>query len=414
MSQKVYEVGDVSVKRLVLSSSKSVGAAVVPLDQMLSLDIWEDMTKPTMYATLTLLDTLGMLEKFPIIGEETVEIEFQTLGLATPAKYTFKCFEISNLQRLANGKGMTYTLRCVSEEHLRNTSAMVRESMTEIIGNMVPYILQKHLASSKPLIVDQTKGIQTIIFPRLSPLQAIDMLRLRAVSKNYLSSSYVFFENQAGFNFKTVEGLYKDGLTSIGSRVFNMNQNLMAEKNNLADSFRTLQSHQVIHRADSMRKLTQGAFRSITRVFDVSTKSFETLEYDIETAFSSFETTAKKTLSNTTEWLDEYSRGVRRQFFGIKDTSRPDLFITNAIGVRNSFVELLNDDVTRVLIHGDSGLKVGDVVRLNIPQVDGLTSRKAPDAIMSSNYLIIRLRHMISFNVKTKHEIVMDCVKMGT
>ena len=414
MSQKTYEVGDVNIKRLVITSSKSIGASMVPIDQMVSLDIWEDMTKPTMYATLTLLDTLGMLEKFPIIGEETVEIEIQTPGLSAPAKFTFKCFEITNLQRLPNGKGMSYTLRCVSEEHLRNSSTMVRESMTEIISNMVPHILRNHLETQKPMIVDPTKGIQTIVFPRLSPLQAIDMMRLRAVSKDYASSAYVFFENQAGFNFKTVEGLYKDGLASVGSRVFNMNQNAMADKNSLGDSFRTIQSHQVIHRADSMRKLTQGAFRSITRVFDISTKSYETIDYDIEAAFSSFENTAKKTLSNTTEWLDEYSKGVRKQFFGVKDTSRPDSFITNAIGVKASFVELLNDDITRVLIHGDTGLKVGDVITLNIPQVDGLSSRKKPDAFMSSNYLITRLRHMISFNVKTTHEIVMDCVKMGT
>lgn len=414
MSQKPYEVGDVEVKRLVITSSKSINASMVPIDQMVSLDIWEDMTKPTMYATLTLLDTLGMLEKFPIIGEETVEIEIQTPSLTTPAKFTFKCFEIANLQRLANGKGMSYTLRCVSEEHLRNSSMMVRESMTETTSNMVPYILQKHLQTKKPMIVDPTKGIQTIVFPRLSPLQAIDMLRLRSVSKDYTSSAYVFFENQAGFNFKTVEGLYKDGLTSIGSRVFNMNQNAMAEKKLLGDSFRTIQSHQVIHRSDTMRKLAQGAFRSVTRVFDVSTKTYDTINYNFEDVFSSFETAAKKTLSNTTEWLDEYSRGVPRQFFGVKDASRPDSFITNAIGIRNSFIELLNDDITRILIHGDTGLKAGDVIKLNIPQVDGLSSQKKPDAFMSSNYLVTRLRHMITFNLKTTHEIVLDCVKMGT
>jgi hypothetical protein len=414
MSQKSYEVGDVNVKRLVIYSSKSIGASIVPLDQMVSLDIWEDMSKPTMYATLTLLDTLGLIEKFPLIGEETVEIEIQTPGLAAPVKYTFKCFEISNLQRLANGKGMSYTLRCVSDEHLRNAGTMVRESMSNVISNMVPYILQKHIQTTKPIIADQTKGIQTIVFPRLAPLQAIDMLRLRAVSKDYTSSAYVFFENQSGFNFKTVEGLYKDGLASIGSRIFNMNQNALAEKQSLANSFRTIQSHQVIRKSDAMRKLAQGAFGSVTRVFDVNTKSFETINYDFDTAFSSFQTTAKKTLSNTTEWLNEYSKGVQRQFFGVKDTSRPDTFITDAIGIRNSFVELLNDDVTRILIHGDTGLKVGDVISLNIPQVDGLTSRKKPDVFMSSNYLVIRLRHMISFNVKTTHEIVLDCVKMGT
>lgn len=414
MSQKLYEVGDVNVKRLVIESSKSIGASIVPLDQMVSLDIWEDMTKPTMYATLTLLDTLGLLEKFPIVGEETVSIEIQTPGLSQPTKFKFRCFEVSNVQRLENGKGMSYTMRCVSEEHLRNSGTMVRESMDDIISNMVPYILQKHLQTTKQIIVDPTKGIQTIIFPRLAPLQAIDMVRQRAVSKDFVSSAYVFYENQAGFNFKTVEGLYKDGVGSVGSRVFNMQQNVMESKETMGQSFRTILSHQIIHRSDAVRKLAQGVFKSVTRVFDVSNKSFQSIEFELDKTFSSFETAAKKKLPNTSDWINDFTGGVQRQFFGVKDSSRPDNFINNVIGVRNSFVELLNDDITRVLIHGDTALKVGDVIRLNLPQVDGLTSRKKEDPLLAANYLVIRLRHMISFNVKTTHEIVLDCVKMGT
>ena len=221
MSRQSHEIGDVIVKRLTIKSSSSIGAGIIPLDQVVSFDIWEDVTKPTMYATIIMFDTLGLLEKFPILGEELVELEIQTPGMSVTSSFVFRCFEVTNVQRTPNGKGVSYTLRCVSEEHLRNGGTLVRESMTDVASAMVPYILQKHLQSTKQMIVDDTKGIQTIVFPKLSPLEAIDMLRQRAVSKNFTSSAYVFFENQAGFNFKTIEGLYKDGLANIGTRVFN-------------------------------------------------------------------------------------------------------------------------------------------------------------------------------------------------
>lgn len=413
MTTKSNTVGDVLIKRLTITSSKTVGASVVPSDQLVAVDIWEDMTKPTMYATLTVMDTLGMLEKFPILGEETVTIDIQTPGMPVSTKFVFRCFEVSNMQRLANGKGMSYTLRCVSEEHIRNGGVLVKESMNDIISNMIPTILAKHLQTKKELAMDPTKGIQAIAFPRLSPLEAIDMLRQRGVSKDYASSAYVFFENQAGFNFKTVEGLYKEGKQTIGTRTFNMQQNVMADSQTQAKSYRTILSHQIIRRSDTVRKVAQGAFRSVTQVFDLATKSFQSIKFNVEDKFSQLETTKKKTLPNTQEWIDEYTGGTPRYFISAKDTSRPDTFMSDLIGMRNSFAELINDEIVRVLVHGDTALKAGDVVSLTLPQVDGLSSRKKPDKFMTGDYLIIRLRHMISFNVKTTHEIVFDCVKMG-
>jgi hypothetical protein len=74
---------------------------------------------------------------------------------------------------------------------------------------------------------------------------------------------------------------------------------------------------------------------------------------------------------------------------------------------------LLNSEVTRVLIHGDTGLKVGDLVSLLLPSPTGTTDRKKDDQLSSGNYLIIRLRHIITTGTKPKHQIAFDCVKMG-
>ena len=45
---KIVEPGDVLIKRLTLSN-KTIKAEVNPIDQLLGVDIWEDISKPTMY-----------------------------------------------------------------------------------------------------------------------------------------------------------------------------------------------------------------------------------------------------------------------------------------------------------------------------------------------------------------------------
>lgn len=411
---KIVEPGDVLIKRFELAN-KSFKAVVSPLDQLLGADIWEDMSKPTMYAEFTLQDNLNLLKNFPIIGEEDISIEIQTPGMSSSTLFKFRTFEIANVVKDSNGKGMTYTIRCVSDEHLRAGSSLIKESQTDTVDKMIPYILSKYLDSKKKFIADEAKGIQTIAFPKLNPLTAIDMLRQRAVSKEYAASAFVFFENQAGFNFKTIEGLIKDGKATIGSRVFNTQRNAQGSKIAQANSFRTIKKFENISKADGNKKASQGVFTAVTKTFDLNTKSFESKDFSLKEVFNKLQKPAagKSQIPNSDNFIKEYGEGVPKQFFSLKDTLRPDNFIDTAIAVRNSFSVLLNSDVTRILIHGDSGLKVGDLITLNFTDPSGTTDVKKNDEMMSGNYLIVRLRHMITPSTKNKHEISCDCVKMG-
>lgn len=411
---KVVEPGDVLIKRVELSN-KNFGASMNPLAQLIGVDIWEDMSKPTMYAEFTFQDNLNLLQNFPIIGEENISIEIQTPGIQKSTTFTFRTFEVANVHRDFNGKGITYVVRCVSDEHLRAGSSLIKESQTDVVSNMVPYILAKYLDSTKKFIVDEAKGIQTIAFPKINPLKAIDMLRQRAVSKEYASSAYVFFENQAGFNFKTVEGLIKDGKPTIGSRTFNAQQNSMANKIALANSYRTIKKFENLSKSDGNKKASMGVYKAVTKTFDLNTKSFESKDFSLKEVFDKFQKpgAGKMQIPNSDDFIKTYGEGVPKQFFSLKDTTRPDNFMDTAIAVRNSFTVLLNSDVTRVLIHGDTGLKVGDLITLDLPDPSGTTDVKKPDQLMSGNYMIIRLRHMITPSTRDKHEIAFDCVKMG-
>lgn len=410
---KTVEPGDVYIKQFIISN-KNLNASLNVLDQLVAADIWEDLSKPTMFAAFSFQDGVNLLKNFPVIGEETITLEIQTPGISKPTVFIFRVFEIANVVVDPNSKGSTYTLRCVSEEHMRNGSATVQDSQTGTVDTMVTHILNFHLKSKKDIIIDPAKGIQTINFTYMNPLKAIDMLRQRAVSKDFIASSYVFFENQSGFNFKTIEGLIKEGKKSIGTRTFNSQQNPNATKENVAQSFRTLLRYENISKADANKKIAEGAFKAITKTFDLNTKDFDTKTFDMKNVFSKLQLANDKAqIPNSDSFIAQATGGLPKQFFAPLDTSRPDAFIDTAMAARNSFAVLLSSEVTRILIHGDSGLKVGDLINLSFPDPSGTTDRKKPDTMVSGNYLILRLRHIITPSTKSKHQISCDCAKMG-
>ena len=58
-----------SVRRLILNSE---------------LNLYEDIYSPIVSGDITLTDTVGLIESFPIIGEEILDVSFSTAGAALP------------------------------------------------------------------------------------------------------------------------------------------------------------------------------------------------------------------------------------------------------------------------------------------------------------------------------------------
>lgn len=406
----VYEPGDVNIKKFTISNPK-LNAELSVADQLMGFDVFEDITKPTMYAEIYIQDGLNLLEKFPIIGEETVQLVFQTPGFPSPARYTFRVFEVANVQKESTGKVQTYTLRCVSAEHFQNAST-IRRSIEGTMSDAVESVVRKELKSSKPMIVDPAKGVQTLAVPTLNPLQTIDMCRQRAVSQKYKSSLYVFFENQAGFNFKTVEGLIEDGVKQIGSRVFNADMNTVKDEFTDRLSYRTLLQYNSNKQTDTIGMLQSGILSSKVKTFDLATKQMVEVVTDMPDLINSLVKTDKNSASPVTaDFIKEFKGN--ETFMMPKSSLAQENFISNTVATRNAMSVLMDQNATRVLINGDSGIKAGDVITLSLPEVTGLTGKSKKSTMASGNYIVTRLRHIINTGAKDKHRVSIDCVKVG-
>ena len=188
-----YEVGDVTILELVIRN-KNTYAEINPADQVTFIDIYEDFNSPSLYAEITMDDKIGILQDFPLIGEEEFEITFLTPGLSYPTTYKFYTYSISDVQQSMNSKGYSYVIKCVSKEQLIQSNINILQSYNETIDSIVTNIFNRYLQTDKILDVDPCKGTETIIIPKITPFMAIDLIRKRAVHSKFTSSSFVFFE----------------------------------------------------------------------------------------------------------------------------------------------------------------------------------------------------------------------------
>ncbi|NDD83874.1 hypothetical protein EBZ38_06285 [bacterium] len=410
---KNYEVGDVDILELLLRN-KNTQAEINPADQVTFIDVYEDFNSPTLYAEITLDDKIGLLQDFPLIGEEEFELTFQTPGLSYPTTYKFNTFSISDVQQNMNGKGYTYIVKCVSKEQLTQSNINILHSYNDTIDNIVNNVLSRYLKTEKILDIDPCKGTETIIIPKITPFMAIDLVRQRAVHPRFTSSSFVFFENQEGFKFKCIEQMMEDGKEKIGSKKFYYFSSTKISPESEALGYRSIVEFENIGRTDLTDIIQDGGIKNRVKTFDIFTKSEKDTEFDLTKKFSSMVSIDNKnTLNISDSSVQTFANKPTFNFFIPKDGNRNENFLEDMIGAKHAFLKLFNSNFVRVYVPGDSSLKVGDVIELNLPQASGTTKVKSDDTLVSGNYIISRLRHNLTTSGKAKHYISMDCNKVG-
>jgi len=411
---KQYEPGDIKIISIKITNTNK-SASVDLRAQTMSLSIFEDVEEPTIYAELMMVDSANLVKDFPIIGEEDVEISYITPGRDKPTTYKLRTFAVDGTVANPTGKASAYILKCVSNEHFVNSVNQVDKGYNNTVAEMVADIVVNELHTKKATIVETTRGLISTTIPKMSPFQAIDFLRQKAVAKRPSGGVFVFYENQYGFNFVSLEKLIEDGSKTIGSRVFTYSPDIISDKQRQAHAFRNLQRYEHLSKFDTIDKMAGGMFKNTVRSFDMLSKEFQETIFELDKQAHKFETGDKKTtIPNTDKIIKEAKQGAPYYMFAPKDSSKGNDFVSDLMGYRHSFVKLFNQNVTRCMVYGDNYLTVGDMVELNLPDLSGSTEKKSPDKRYSGKYMITKLRHIITQeDKKFKHNVTFDCNKIG-
>jgi hypothetical protein len=412
MSSSIVNLpGYVKITRCRLSNYRIDGGVNI-LDQIQSIDIFEDISKPTLYAQISIIDSIDLINKLPIVGQEQLEIVFATAE-NVEVVYKFSIFEVSNVNKIISDRSQIYLLRGVSNEHLHNSTNIITQAYEGLISDMVPDVLSRYTKTKKDTAADVTKGSQTIVVPRLTPFEFIDMCRHKAVSQKYPASSFLFFENQDGFHFKTIESLIEEGVKNIGTKTFiyRRQQNIKDTNDKHLVQFRTLQSYEYVQSVDNNERFVKGTLKAVTKTFDIATKKMNTIDFDLRTELEKMKfPNEKQKLDMSADYIREYETKTPIQFFRFGNSLSPDNFIDTSLAIRNSYRHLFNSSFVRVKIHGDTSIKAGGVINITTPLSSGYDENAIDSE--SGNYLVLRLRHIIQAGVSPTHQIVLDCTRV--
>jgi len=222
--QNQRNIQDVRVNNLSISSALS-DFDLSPF--LVELNVEENLFKTSMTGSIVLSDSYNIPAKFPIVGEEFVNIDISLSGVDGRSDDTFYTVKTPNMYvnsldaryfSTKEPKAQVFTLDLISEQYISNIHSKVSKSYhNTTISNIVTDIYNQYLynlpdsngvtGSSKQLLIEPTDKIESLIIPNLHPLEAIKWLTQRAIQKDNAGVNYVFYETIDNCNFISLNKL---------------------------------------------------------------------------------------------------------------------------------------------------------------------------------------------------------------
>ena len=257
-------VGDFRITTMKLTSANldiKTGSGANFLDLTTSvwheLNFYEDIYSPIVSGDITLTDTVGLIESFPIIGEEILDVSFSTAGAALPptagpgttstppaseapkqVMNRFRIYKVDPPVQVTDNS-RTIKLYFVTDNQFTNLLSKVRKIYptkqnipnTRTSDEVRPYTLAdmardifydffigkkkplKQPATRKPFLVEPTRYKSEIVIPNWNPFKAISFLASKAVAANQEAkgANFVFYQTLQGFRFVSIETLMLGG-----------------------------------------------------------------------------------------------------------------------------------------------------------------------------------------------------------
>lgn len=403
---------DVNVLELKIVNSSGL---FVDLDFLYNeINIYEDIFGNVIHGDMLISDSQNIVSKLELHGNEFLSIYFKSPTLEDYKKI-FRIYKIADYALRSSTSNVQYKLFFCSEEFFINQQYFVSKSFKEQrLSDVVKIIARDYLkistAKFPDSLIEQSTKLDSpeknpLIIPSLRPLEAINWISSFALNNFDYSPGFFFYENRFGFNFRSFDTLYSQ----------NIKRRLSLSPKNTTDNSIVLKHDQVDnmefkHVFDILENVHQGAYHSNIIKVDYLNREVERSEFRLSNE-------RLRTLNGYYPYnlaqnrvgdaVDQASTYIRMfpKFQG-------DL-VSKWLLVRAARIALLNSMKLRVDLPGDSGLSIGQLVAIDIPENSSETSTGLirTDKMMSGVYMITGLRHRIVRNKYTCHaELCKDSV----
>jgi len=421
----LYSAQSASINDLTIITNTGQEIPVKKL--MIELSYFEDLYSFVTSGFVILQDGQGLLQKFQILGQEFLRVNFGRTK--TASSNISRSFRIYKSDRIPSGnhKSEEITLHFCSEEMLLSESKKLQKGANpngELISVTVNRILKNDLKISKRLHIEPTTGNYNFNINTLKPFEAISWLSTyaRPVTQNLAGADMIFYENKNGFHFRSLRSLMaQDPYNTYKVQQINV-------ESSIEEKTRTVIDYEFVKSFDVLNDITSGTYANRLISVDPLTRSFKITDFNYDIYKGTSEPMNGK---NNGISLDNTNR------FGLKNTQNPqsvvkvvvgnseqyrvpyikerpdsvvnDVYVENYIPNRTAQISLANYTLLKVVVPGDPGITAGITVNFNLYTLSSSGNNRELDPFYSGKYLVNAVRHVLQS--QGAYQTVMELAK---
>ncbi len=412
LQQTLRFAGDVSVGRIRVISQSGFYQDIA--NQVVGIQVFEDLLSPFITGTLIVKDSLDLINLFPFVGEEYVELDIKTPTLKKGnISGKFYIYKMTDREMLRD-KQVVYQLHFTSQDALIDLNKSISRTFTGKVSDIANTLLTDKvngIQSTKKNIIEETSNETKYTSNFWSPIKNLLYLTEHAISKNN-SPSYTFFENRDGYNFVSLEFLYKQPITAnfTFDNYVRDDRPMGGSVKNIEEDYKRIIAIKIPTGIDYIDRITSGVYGSRMYTHDIASKKISSNNFDMlknakkQNRLNEFPPASKKVIyryGSTVMFKPKYYNNFSN--FG-------DVTNTKIIQERISLLKQAESTKIQIVVPGRCDYTVGRKVYVKLNKIQPLnkSDKKTIDNMFSGNYIISAINHFIT---KEKHESTLELIK---
>lgn len=385
------EIIQLTIKKPTSSNTGELVDITQLMDQFI---IYEDLLQNSISARLIFRDQVNLVGTLPIVGGEEIQIKYRTPIYSDFIDLTFIVSQVG--ERVINNDStniqMNQLLLCTPEVWWavnNDMNAAYKGTYSDIIKRLL-----SDSGTKKKLVDDeQSVGINEYVAPSLSFFKAIRFCAGRANTKS--SSPLMFWETNFGYHMKSLKAIYD---TEPVKNIYIEDRSISGINNDAEKVFNSVYSYNYLPSNNRLYQFEQCAFSDVNVMVDLTNARIIKVN-------NTYENTVDKLGIKLNKYpLNDDAKSIRDKD-DVYMPYRKDLSHLTAF-TKNSNMVLMDNVSLMINIPGDSGLKTGDIIHLDIPSKVGteITTEKHT----SGKWLVRSIKHLI---MKTEYSQVCEITK---